>query len=45
MNLLHYGMGQEIMQVMHYQEMMDQGMMVALKNASNFEREFLRQWH
>ncbi len=40
---VHHGMGQEMMQVMHYQEMMDQEMMVALKNASNFEREFLRQ--
>ena len=33
---MHHGMGQEMMQVM-------QEMMVALKNASNFDREFLRQ--
>ena len=40
---MHHGMGQEMMMVMHHQEMMDQEMMVALKNASNFDREFLRQ--
>lgn len=39
---MHHGMG-GMMMVMHHQEMMDQEMMVALKNASNFDREFLRQ--
>ena len=40
---MHHNMGEEMMMVMHHQEMMDQEMMVALKNASNFDREFLRQ--
>lgn len=39
---MHHDMG-GMMMVMHHQEMMDQEMMVALKNASNFDREFIRQ--
>lgn len=43
MNMQHHGMGKGMMTAMQHQEMMDREMMVALKNASNFDREFLRQ--
>ena len=39
---MHHGMG-GMMTVMQHQEMMNREMMVALKNAANFDREFLRQ--
>ena len=40
---MHHSMGQGMMTVMQHQEMMNREMMVALKNAANFDREFLRQ--